>query len=139
MFTNLPAYCRNSESQYGIIVIKELIQLQYYSPRGRPPHSNTVLTFALLMRYTYNSTYRYLKTFLPLPSYGLLNKLKSQSFDSCKAWLSLKENSFYGEDMVVLLDEMYLQQQVKYDDRDLTGCDSELQMYKSILCFMVVS
>ena len=34
---------------------------------------------------------------------------------------------------------MYLQQQVQYDGRDLTGCDSELQMYKSILCFMVVS
>ena len=41
--------------------------------------------------------------------------------------------------MVLLFDEMYLQQQVQYDGRDLTGCDSKLQMYKSILCFMVVS
>ena len=139
MITNLPAYCRNSESPYYINVIKELIQLQYYSPRGRPPYSNTVLRFALIMRYTSNSAYRYLKTFLPLPSYGLLNKLKSKSFDSCKALLSLKENSLYGSDVVLLLDEMYLQQQLQYDGRDLTGCDSELQMYKSILCFMVVS
>ena len=38
-----------------------------------------------------------------------------------------------------MLDEMYLQQEVQYDGRELTGCDSNLQMYKSILCFMVVS
>ena len=53
--------------------------------------------------------------------------------------ISLKENSLYGEDVVLLLDEMYLQQQVQYDGRDLIGCDSEIQIYKSILCFMVVS
>ena len=34
---------------------------------------------------------------------------------------------------------MYIQQQVQYDGRDLTGCNSELQMYKNIICFMVVS
>ena len=34
---------------------------------------------------------------------------------------------------------MYIQRQVQYDGRDLTGCNSELQMYKSILCFMLVS
>ena len=33
----------------------------------------------------------------------------------------------------------YLQQQVQFDGRDFTGCGSELQMYKCILCFMVVS
>ena len=63
MLTNLQTYCRNSESHYEINVIKELIQLQYYSPRGRPPYSNTVLRFDL-MRYTSNSAYRHLKTFL---------------------------------------------------------------------------
>ena len=30
-------------------------------------------------------------------------------------------------------------QEVQYDIGKLTGCDSNLQMYKSILCFMVVS
>ena len=53
--------------------------------------------------------------------------------------LSLKENSLFSEDVILLLDEMYLQQEVQYDGRDLTGCDSDLKMYKSILCFMVVS
>ena len=31
---------------------------------------------------------------------------------------------------------MYLQQEVQYDGKKLTGCDSNLQMCKSILCFM---
>ena len=34
---------------------------------------------------------------------------------------------------------MHLQQQVQYNGRDILGCDKDLLMYKSILCFMVVS
>ena len=34
---------------------------------------------------------------------------------------------------------MYIQQEVQYDGRDLIGCNAELQMFKSTLCFMVVS
>ena len=45
----------------------------------------------------------------------------------------------FSDDVVLLLDEMYIQQEVQYDGRDLIGCDAELQMLKSILCFMVVS
>ena len=41
--------------------------------------------------------------------------------------------------MIILLGEMYLQQEVQYDGRELTGCTNLLQLYKSILCFMVVS
>ena len=120
-------------------IISELLKLQYYNPKGRPPYSTTVLRFALMMRYTSNSGYRYLQRFLPLPSYSLLYKLKSHPIDTCKGLQSLRENSFFSNDTVLLLDEMYLQQEVQYDGRELTGCDSNLQMYKSILCFMVVS
>ena len=92
MLTNLPVYYRNSESIYDTSVIKELIQRQVDSPKGMPPYSSTVLRFALLMRYTSNLTYCYLKRFLPLPSYNVLNKLKSHSnsIDTSKALLSLK-------------------------------------------------
>ena len=34
---------------------------------------------------------------------------------------------------------MHLQQQVQYNGKDIIGCDKDLLMYKSILCFMVVS
>ena len=91
------------------------------------------------MRYTYNSAYRYLKRFLPLPSYSLLRKLKSQKIDTSKALCSLRDNLLFSDDVVLLLDEMYIQQEVQYDGRDLIGCNAELQMFKSILCFMVAS
>ena len=45
----------------------------------------------------------------------------------------------FSDDAVLLLCEMYLQQEVQYDGRELTNCDSIPQMYKSILFFMVVS
>ena len=67
MLTNLPVYCKNAEGTCESDVIKELIKLQYYDPKGRPPYSANVLRFALIMRYTSNSAYKYLKRFLPLP------------------------------------------------------------------------
>ena len=139
MLTNLPVYCRNAESTCETDIIGELLKLKYYNPKGRPPYSATVLRFALIMRYTSNSAYRYLEKFLPLPSFSLLYKLKSHHIDTCKGLISLRENSLFSNDAVLLLDEMYLQQEVQYDGRDLSGCDSKLQMYKSVLCFMVVS
>ena len=77
-----------------------------------------------------------MQTFLALPSYSLLYKLKSQPFDTCKGLLLLRENSLFSNDTVLMLDEMSLQQEVQYDGSELTECDSNLQMYESILCFM---
>ena len=91
------------------------------------------------MRYTSNSGCGYLQRFLPIPNYSLLYKLNSQPIDTCKGLQSLREESLFSNDTVLLLDEMYLQQEVQYDGRELTGCDSDLEMYISILCFMVVS
>ena len=138
MLTNLPVYCKNAEGTCESDVIKELIKLQYYDPKGRPPYSANVLRFALIMRYTSNSLYKYLKRFLPLPSYSLLRRLKSHSVDTSKGLCSLMDNLLFSDD-VLLLDKMYIQQEVQYDGRDLIGCNSGLQIYKSILCFMVVS
>ena len=139
MLTNLPVYCKNAERTCETNVINELIKLQYYNPKGRPPYSATVLRFALIIRYTSNSAYKYLKRFLPLPSYFLLRKLKSQSVDTSKGLCALRDNLLFSDNVVLLLDKMYIQQEVQYDGRELIGCNSELQMYKSILCFMVVS
>ena len=57
MLTNLPVYCKNAERTCETKVINELIKLQYYNPKGRPPYSATVLRFALIMRYTSNSAF----------------------------------------------------------------------------------
>ena len=49
-------------------VIKKLVNVSYYSPKGRPKYSSDVLKFALMLRYTSHSAYQFLSNFLPLPS-----------------------------------------------------------------------
>ena len=56
-----------------------------------------------------------------------------------RALSKLREDGLFGNDMVILLDEMHLQQQVQFDGQDIIGCDENLQMFKSILCFMAMS
>ena len=138
MLTNLPVYCKNAEEICETDVIKELIKLQYYNPQGRTPYSANMLRFALIMRYTSNSAYWYLKRFLPLPSYSLLRKLKSQKIDTSNALCSLRDNLLFSDDVVLLLDEMYIQQEVQYDGRELIGCNANFKCskvyYVSWLC-----
>ena len=139
MLVNLPNYCKNQSPSTETDVIKELLDISYYNPKGRPLYSTKTLRFALMMRYTSNAAYCYLRHFLPLPSYSLLHKLSIQDIDTIKALVTLRNNKQVGNDVILLLDEMYLQQQVQYDGQALTGCDSNFQMYRSILCYMVVS
>ena len=113
MLTNLPNYCRNfTPEDYEINVIKELIKLTHYSPKRRPKYSSSALRFALLLRYTSNSGYNFLKKHLPLPSETLLKSLKSNSIQGGNALSGLRDNDLIGNDVVLLLDEMHLQQQV---------------------------
>ena len=138
MLTNLPNYCRNASHSYHIEVIEELIKLRFYHLRGRH-YPSVVLRFSLLLRYTSNSAYKFINKFIPLPSERLLKKLKSHTIDSSKAFCTLRNKLLIGNDVVILLDEMYLQTQVQFDGKSVIGCDGDLNMFKSILCFMVVS
>ena len=139
LLENLPNYCRNITSKFDIQVIKELLDICYISPRGRPKYTANILKFALLLRYTSNSAYQLLKKYIPLPSQSLLRSLKSPSIDSCKALSTLRDNDLFGNDIILLLDEMYLQPQVNFDRKTLIGCDQDLELFKSILCLMVIS
>ena len=96
-------------SNFDIQVIKELLNICYISPRGRPKYTANILKVAHLLRYTSNSTYQLLKKYILLPSQSLLRSLKSPSIDNCKALSALRDNDLFGNDMVLLLDEMYLQ------------------------------
>ena len=92
-----------------------------------------------MLRYTSHSAYQFLSNFLPLPSEPLLRKLKSRSVITSDALCLLRDNGLIGNDIVLLLDEMYLQPQVQFTGTTLIGCDDNLKVYKSILTFMVVS
>ena len=138
---NLPNYIRKAvtTSNVSIDVIKELVKLSYYRIKGVPKYSPQTLRFALQLRYTSHGAYAFLKQYMTLPSERLLRDLKLKSLDSGKCMSKLREEGLIGNDVVLLLDEMHLQQQVQYNGRDIIGCDKDLLMYKCILCFMVVS
>ena len=74
-----------------------------------------------------------------MPSERLLKTLNSHRIDSSKTLCTLINESLIGIDVVILLDEMYLQTQAQFDGKSVIGCDGDLNMFKSILCFMVVS
>ena len=113
MLTNLPNYCRNfNPDDYAINVIKDLIKLTHYSPKGIPKYSSSALRFALLLRYTSNYGYNFLKKHFPVPSETVLKSLKSNSIQGGNALSGLRDNDLIGNDVVLLLNEMHLQQQV---------------------------
>ena len=74
-----------------------------------------------------------------IASVRILRKLKSNSIDSVKALCKLRDEGCIGNDVALLLDEMHLQQQVKFDGQDIIGCNENLEMFKSILCLMIIS
>ena len=142
MFINLPNYIRNSVSNTNLsieVINKELLELSYYTPKGVPKYSPQTLRFALQLRYTSHAAYKFLNQYITLPSERLLRDLKSKSLDNGKTLSKLRDECLITNDVVLLLDEMHLQQQVQYNGRDIIGCHHELLMYKSIICFMVVS
>ena len=104
LLTNLPNYCRNATCSYNVDVIKKLIYICFYCPKGRPKYCSDVLKFALMLRYTSHSAYQFLSNFLSLPSESLLRKLKSRSVITSDALCVLCDNELIGNDVVLLLD-----------------------------------
>ena len=71
LLTNLPSFCRNATCPCDIDVIKKLLRVSFYSPKGRPKFSSDVLRFSLILRYTSHSAYQFISKFLPLPRESL--------------------------------------------------------------------
>ena len=91
-----------------------------------------------MLRYTSNSAYNFLK-----------NTFLSQAIHSCVnlsllRLTTVKPFNVYviqtiGNDIAILLDEMHLQPQVQFDGQALIGCNADMAMHTSILCYMVVT
>ena len=63
----------------------DLLQIQYYKPKGRPPFSAELMRYVLLLCYTSAQCYKYLLNHFPFSSFSMLNKLKQGGLDSLKA------------------------------------------------------
>ena len=75
----------------------------------------------------------------PLPSLSLLKKLTEGVIEPFKAAKVLLEKGKIGNDVVLLLDEVYLQKDSQYQDGKLVGTGNEGNLYESAMTFMINS
>ena len=95
--------------------------------------------FALKLRYTSSVGYRCLKEFLPLPEENTLRILKSPTIDSMAGLIALFEKNQIEKDVLLLLDEIYIQPEANFDGDNYLSEDDKSALYKTMLCFMVAS
>ena len=82
----------------------------------------------LILRYKSSQSY-ILKTF-PLPSISLLNTLQTGGVDSIKALNLLHKNGKISCDIVLMVDEMYLQNWTQFHGGEYIGANEEGNLYK---------
>ena len=135
---NFPAYLKEEDAnnEYKEI-LDELNKRKYFKPQGRPPFSPKVLRYALILRHTSLQAYKLLLEQFPLPSLSLLNKLQTGGVDAIKAIKLLREKGELSQDVILMLDEMYLQKSTQYHGGDYVGADEEDRKYKGVLVFMI--
>ena len=74
----------------------------------------------------------------PLPSLSLLSKISKGKISFIKYAIALKKDGKISEDICLLFDEMYLQKCEEYFGDELIGSDENGELYKEIVCFMIV-
>ena len=68
----------------------------------------------------------------------LLKKIGKEKIDAIKYAQALKKDGKISEDICLLFDEMYLQKCEEYFGGELIGFDENGELYKEIVCFMIV-
>ena len=138
LLNNFPNYLQSfREKQEDFNILHELNHRQFFQPKGSPPFSSSMVRFALLLRYTSAAAYKIIKQHLPLPSTSLLEKLRSCKVDSVKAAKLLKEQNKISTDVIIMVDEMYLQKCAQFSGGEYVGADLEGNLYNGIVVFMI--
>ena len=91
-----------------------------------------------MLRYTSIQPYKVLLQDFPLPSLSLLQNISSDTIDSVKCANALRIEGKISEDVFMILDEMYLQKSLECFGGEMIDCDDEGELYKGIVCFMIV-
>ena len=97
-----------------------------------------MIRFALHLRYTSLQSYKLLLEKFPLPSISTLHRIQAGGVDSLKAAKKLREKGHISSDVILMVDEMFLQKEASYQSGDYVGEDEEGELYKGIACFMIV-
>jgi len=139
MLKNFPPYIMNRVTDMSNDVLKELHGMQYLKSKGRPPYSSNLIRFALMQRYTSAQSYKLLLEEMPLPSLSLLKKLSHGGIEPMKALVLLLQQGHIDRDVVLIIDEMYLQKSCEYSRGEFVGKNKDGDFYNGIMVFMVVS
>ena len=96
----------------------------------KPVHLAEIVRYALLFRYTSIQSYRVLLEHFPLPS--LLHKISSGMIDAVKCAQWCVPNVWRN-----VLTKSIVKRIEEYCASDLVGCNSEGELYKVLVCFMI--
>ena len=90
-------------------LLNEMLDISNYQAKGRPPYSSAMIRFALHLRYTSLQSYKLLLEKFPLPSISTLHRIQAGGVDSLKAAKKLPEKGHISSDVILMVDEMFLQ------------------------------
>ena len=128
----------SEETECSRYLLNEMLDISNYQAKGRPPYSSAMIQFALHLRYTSLQSYKLLLEKFPLPSISTLHRIQAGGVDSLKAAKKLREKRHISSDVILIVDEMFLQKEASYQSGDYVGEDEEGELYKGIACFMIV-
>ena len=133
MLENFTVYLRTYADNHSSI-FEELLQYRFTK---KPIYSANIIRYSLLLRYTSIQSYKVSLQDFPLPL-SLLQKISSGTIDAVKCANALRIEGKISEDVCMIFDEMYLQKRQEYFWGEMIGCDDEGELYKDIVCFMIV-
>ena len=138
---NFPAYIKNylEEKSLSNDLMTELNEIKYKKPVDRPKFSSNLLRYSLILRYTSAQAYKLLLEQFPLPSFSLLKKINKGGVEPLKSVKCLLNQNKIDRDVVLLMDEIYLQKEAQYQGGRMIGVDNEGILYKGVMTFMIVS
>ena len=134
MLENVPVYVES----YIENIFPIFDELQKHMFTKKPVYSAEMVRYALLLGCTSIQSYRMLLEHFPLPSLSLLHKISSGTIDAVKCAQTLGNQGNVSSDVCLMFDEMYLEKCEGYFAEDLEGCNSEGELYKGLVCFMIV-
>ena len=134
MLQNFIPYIKEEVEKHGS-VLEEVHMVKYQT---RPMYSANLLRYALSLRYSSLCTYKLLLEEFKLPSISFLRKITSGKIDALASAEALKNNKSISEDVILLFDEVYLQKCEEYVSGETFGSDENGELYKGMVCFMIV-
>ena len=66
------------------------------------------------------------------------HRIQAGGVDFLKAVKKLREKGHISSDVILMVDEMFLQKEASYQSGDYVGEEEEGELYKGIACFMIV-